>query len=386
MYIPIEDLLIPPSAYLYDRRSSPDIHVPYATGRRAFGVANPMPASSTGAVRLPRVLRESTNFLFIDHNIKTEGIFRISALSTTVDVLKEAYERGQKFIVWREGDCVLTYSHRKEGFGDIMVKDVEQTDGFGIHAAAGLIKRWYAELRDPLFPPNTYSALKRLYGDLRAQIDVSFLHQLISTDALLNQTARSILIMHLLPLLSKTSGYQDWNHMTPYNLAVCFAPNLLRGPDPTQDVEMASLVCRILEASILHWKTLQSSCYGADEHLFDELLRAPESVEDREDPLEETHPNSRRGSSQIDGIILVDEEIDDDELQTRPPLPPRPGPAIVQVQNYSGIVRRKPAPSVPPPPRYSTIIMDSALTTDILPAYNGNVVDRDNVNTSLPTY
>ena len=383
-YIPIEDLLISPSAYLYDRRCSPDIHVPYASGRRAFGVVKPLPTSSTGVVRLPRVLRESTNFLFMDQNIKTEGIFRVNALSTTVDILKEAYERGQKFIVWRAGDCVLTYSHWKEGIGNVMVNDIEQTEGFGVHPAAGLIKRWIAELRDPIFPPNIYPELKRLYGDLGTPIEISRLHQLIATDALLNSTSRSILNMYLLPLLSKTAGFQDWNHMTPYNLAVCFAPNLVRSPDPAEDVEMANLVRRILEAAISQWKALQLTCYGADEHLFGELLRAPEYIFDREDPLEDTNPNSRRGSSQTDGIIFVDNESDDDQSQTKPTLPPRPG-TTTQARNPLGVVRRKPAPSVPPPPRYSTIIMDDALA-DTLPAYNENLVGTNAVSASFSGY
>ena len=381
LYIPIEDLLIPPSAYLYDRRCSPNIHVPYASGRRAFGVVNPLPFSTAGTLRLPRVLRESTNFLFMDQNIKIEGIFRVNALSTSVDVLKEAYERGQKFIVWRAGDCVLTYSHWKEGIGNVMVNDIEQTDGFGIHPAAGLIKRWVSELREPIFPPNTYPELKALYGDLRKPIETSHLRQLITTDVLLNSTSRSILTMYLLPLLSKTAGFQDWNHMTPYNLAVCFAPNLVHGPDPVEDVEMANVVRRILEAAISQWGSLQSTCHGADEHLFGELLRAPESMEDREDPLEDIHPNSRRGSSQTDGIVLVDDDDDDDndQSQMRPTLPPRPGVAVTQ---GPGIVRRKPAPPVAPPPRYSTVITGNMPNIELLPAYDENLGGGNAMNTS----
>ena len=47
LYFPIENLLIPPSAYVTDRRRLPDIYVPYASGKRAFGTRNALPTSSS---------------------------------------------------------------------------------------------------------------------------------------------------------------------------------------------------------------------------------------------------------------------------------------------------------------------------------------------------
>ena len=88
---PIEDLLIPPSAYLTDRRLCSDIYAPYMSGKRAFAVGQALPVSSTGDVRLPRVLRESTSFVIIDPLIKTQGLFRINARAMEVEILKEAY-------------------------------------------------------------------------------------------------------------------------------------------------------------------------------------------------------------------------------------------------------------------------------------------------------
>lgn len=47
LYFPIENLLIPPSAYVTDRRRLPDIYVPYASGKRAFGTRNALLTSSS---------------------------------------------------------------------------------------------------------------------------------------------------------------------------------------------------------------------------------------------------------------------------------------------------------------------------------------------------
>ena len=141
---PIEDLLIPPSAYLTDRRLCSDIYAPYMTGKRAFATGQALPISSTGDVRLPRVLRESTSFLIIDPLIKTQGLFRINARAVEVEILKEAYDRAQKFIVWRDGATCQASPHWKVGLGLVWVDELEHTEGYGVHTAAGLIKQWYS--------------------------------------------------------------------------------------------------------------------------------------------------------------------------------------------------------------------------------------------------
>lgn len=108
LHLPIEKLLIPPSAYLQDRKAVPDIYAPFVTGRRAFGVKHPLPKNiDTGIKRLPRVLRETTSFILMPSNVTTEGLFRIPPHSTLQGVLKEAYDRGQQFVVWKENGATF---------------------------------------------------------------------------------------------------------------------------------------------------------------------------------------------------------------------------------------------------------------------------------------
>lgn len=57
LYFPIENLLIPPSAYVTDRRRLPDIYVPYASGKRAFGTRKALPTlSSSGGTYFKRLV------------------------------------------------------------------------------------------------------------------------------------------------------------------------------------------------------------------------------------------------------------------------------------------------------------------------------------------
>ncbi len=367
LHIPIEDLLIPPSAYMADRRHLPHIDAPYARGKRAFGVKQPLPLSSSGAVRLPRVLREATSFVLMDRLIKTEGVFRMSARAMTVDILKEAYDRGQKFIVWKEGNVVLTHNHRRDGFGDVWVDELDQCEGWELHAAAGLIKQWYKELRDPIFPQSCYAGLERFYGDPGIPFQISQLLAILNPDtewSPISKSSRTILVMHLLPLLSRIADFSEFNRMTPQNLAVCFAPTLLRSPDPIEDVKISAIIQRILEAMISHWNKHLAPKFDMDIYKFEESHRMPEALSDREDPLEETQQARSSEETQITGITLLDNDSSGEEEQDKdlepPPLPPRP--AILTDAGGQGEgssqLKRKPAPQVLPLPRYSMLIAE----------------------------
>lgn len=361
--------MIPPSAYLCDRRISPDIYAPYASGRRAFAVKEPLPLSSNGGHRLPRVLREATSFILMDDNVKVEGLFRIPPAAITVEILREAFDRAQKYIMWHEKDEAVIF-YRPER-GQVLSDCMSQTEGYGVHAAAGLIKLWYRELRQPIIPKTSYRQLIDLFGISDKSIDRQRLIELVSINSewsLLTETSRLILTKHLLPLLSRVAHFQAWNLMTPHNLATCVAPSLLCGPDPIEDARISSIISRILEAAIVLWDdTLAPICH-LDRATFEESLRVPAAAEDYEDPLEDdpASPSRTRSSDtealhvQKFGITLVDNDFSDTE-DSRPPLPPRPRvpPAADQVGSPGGsspVVRRRPVPAQELPPRYSVIM------------------------------
>lgn len=379
---------------MIDRRLSKDIHVPYTSGRRAFAMQQPLPVSASGIHRLPRVLREATSFVIMDSVVKTEGIFRISPRAMVVDILTEAYDRGQKFIVWREGNVALSHGHRREGVGEVWVDELEQTEGYDLHTAAALIKQWYKELREPIFPQTCYMALDKFYGsysEAKEPLKVSQLLDILSESdkwSPINTTAKKILTMHLLPLLSRVTEFQEWNQMTAYNLAVCFGPCLLRGPDPLEDVRIASIISRILMAMVMHWKEDLAPRFEMDFWKFEESLRMPEAVEDREDPLQDVQGRRSSLEAQTSGITLVDNDESDEEVE-KPPLPPRPvvspidsapRPAASPVESVSPdtAVRRKPAPPIQSLPRYSMVVTERPVTLEHIPFYN-TVPDEEEI-------
>lgn len=321
--------------------------------------------------------------MLIDPLVKTEGIFRVSARAQTVEVLKEAFERGQKFIVWRDSDTVLTFPHYREGSGTVAIEELDPLDGYDVHTAAALIKLWYHELREPILPSSSYQALEKLHSGPR-DLTQDQLYDLLSPNGEaftpFPPISRLILTTHLLPMLSRIAEHSDWNRMAPANLATVFAPNLLCGPDPIADLRMAATLQRMLISMISHWKTL-ALVLGCTDEAFESLLHLPESFSDYEDPLQEARNKggvSQGGATdQTNGIAMLENDndpsdgsIDEDDLVDddgqRPPLPPRPSAGVstedlttsTSSLSSAGPVRRKPAPAVVALPRYSTIVGD----------------------------
>ena len=372
----------------------------------------------------------------MDENVKTEGLFRINARAQTVEILKEAYDRGQKFVVWREREQVLASRHRREGTGDVSIKKLNQTDGYELNAAAALIKQWYKDLREPLFPQSSYQALEKFYSKPDISLDPAQLLAILSMgdewSPIGKRISRQILIMHLLPLLSRVAEFSDQNQMTAENLAVCFAPSLLCGPDPVEDLKMTLPIRRILVAMITHWKNDLAPLLDTNLEKYRESLEMPEAVDEREDPLEEeTMNDTAEVENQISGITLQDNEDSDEEMEgPPPPLPPRPlAPAIDRkplpidspiaesppnglsptnagrsdsfspvesgMTNGNSPLRRKPAPALMPLPRYSTIINDRPAAFQGMQYYNTVAPDEDDEigdeenddqNHELPSY
>ncbi|KAH6639494.1 divergent CRAL/TRIO domain-containing protein [Boeremia exigua] len=372
LYIPIENLLIPPSTYLTDRRISDDIFAPYASGRRAFAARDPFPFTNKGTTRFPRVLRETTSFILMEENITSEGLFRIPAHSKLREVLKEAYDRGQKFIMWKDNGVSLpvpTYPEAEHQ--DEILAEIDARDAYSVFMAAAMIKAWYASLRQPVFPSESYRDLKRLFGNSQQIPDLDQLRDLFSPASewsFLPAISREIVVRHLLPLLHEVASRQEQNKMTAENLAVCFAPALLCGPDQIEDAKMSSIIRRIFTHAVDMWgHGLREAC-GQEAATFKAQLELPSNMSEWDDPVEVSKGDDRDSiDEQMSGITLQDNEkapevytdyTEATSSATRPPpLPPRS--RIPSAKSSGDSVQRKPAPPLAVPPRYSTVISDA---------------------------
>jgi Rho GTPase-activating protein 1 len=308
----------------------------------------------------------------MEANIVSEGLFRVPPHAKLRDCLKEAYDRGQKYIVWKDNGVTLPvppYSNAEHQ--DEIIAEVDPKDAYSVFMAAALIKAWYASLRQPIFPTTAYGDLKRLYGDPQDVPDLDRLRDLFSPNSewsLLPGTSREIVVRHLLPLLDAVASRQEHNKMTAENLAVCFAPALLCGPDQIEDAKMSSIIRRVFTHAAEMWPNgLRDAC-GVSADAFHEELKLPRDEVDWEDPVEERRTSGEGRASleeQISGITLEDNEkpydtpysdVPHDDLP--PALPPRS--RVPSARSSTDSAKRKPAPPIQvAPPRYSTVISDA---------------------------
>lgn len=354
MHFPIEDLLIPQSAYLQDRKLASEIHAPHATGKRAFSARIPFPMGFDGKRRLPRVLRETTSFVLMEKVIQVEGIFRVSAHAKLKDVLKEAYDRGQKFIIWKDHlSCLSPPRYPNALKPREIVDEIDPAETYGPHMATGLIKLWYTELRDPIVPTSAYKEIMRLYGDPEMPSSLEQLVDLVSPRSEwspLPAMSREILVRHLLPVLSEVSAKQEKNKMTSDNLAICFAPTFVCGPDQIEDIKMSAIMRRVLVELVDQWPQLCLKC-GLDSKALWDDLKAPATIDEYEDPLDDTKvPVTAIGpvdiETQQNGIILQDNDI-----PTPEPIPPTIVPRDITTEHsgpYSNVHAAPEAPQLPP--------------------------------------
>ncbi|KAK0335752.1 hypothetical protein LTR94_011310 [Friedmanniomyces endolithicus] len=376
LHIPIERLLIPPSTYLVDRKYSTEIDVPYASGRRAFGARHSLPKNiDTGQTRLPRVLRETTSFILLQQNIASEGLFRIPPHSTLAGVLKESYDRGQQYIIWKEKTATVV----QPGIDPSLLNEVRLEDAYGVHLAASLIKLWYRELREPIIPESSYAELREKYGSPDAQVTPEDLAELIlvaSPTSPLAPTSRQILTRHLLPMLSAVAAHESQNKMNAENLAILFSMCLVCGSNQMEDAMMANVIKKILQAAISMWQELRRGL-GIDAGAFEADLQPPAELRDYEDPIEDESRHHRMSEGDAvenrEGHRIVMADLDGaPEPKRAPTLPLRPLRAraasaakqLLPNLEITSPVKRKPAPASASfehapatldPPRYSTV-------------------------------
>ncbi|KAF1814538.1 hypothetical protein P152DRAFT_392543, partial [Eremomyces bilateralis CBS 781.70] len=381
--IPIENLLIPTSAYLHDRRLSPDIYAPYSSGKRAFGARNPLPKSRKGNARFPRVLRETTSFIFMGDNPKTEGIFRVAPYSKVKEIIREAYDRGQKFIIWSENGVTYPVPNYPNAVdAESVISELHPSQCYGVHLAAGLIKNWYSELRQPIVPHGSYGALRQRYSQ-KPDFLLEDMEELISPASEwspLPDLSRQILIRHLLPMLAAITEYEPSNKMNAENLSVCFAPSMLCGPDQIEDAKISSVIRRILASAIQFWSQgLREAC-DISSGQFESDLETPPDVDDYDDPLERPRAGDETPQDyvkQMTGIALRENDGAEEQFAPPPPLPPRPSPQLGSRSTSANVLQRKPTPNLAAPPTYSTIfpVDNDNVAVAQSPTYTGRVAD-----------
>ncbi|CAG8452106.1 8016_t:CDS:2 [Ambispora leptoticha] len=213
LYVPLTQIEIPPLVYTYNLKFEEKITLqPTAydeNGSLMFGVPIEVLMGSEGEKGLPRVVKDCVTYLRAE-GLETEGIFRRSPSSVLLRQAREAYDRGNP----------------------INLAD------YGVHVAAVLLKMFFAQLPVSVFPAEIYETLRQIRMKNGHLERIEFIRETVFP-LLLPPVV--ILLHYVCSLLYEISKHEKVNRMTPYNLAVMMAPNLVHSGNPLLDVSMCVL-------------------------------------------------------------------------------------------------------------------------------------------------
>ena len=145
---------------------------------------------------IPFIVRACVEHILKGNNLLREGLFRISGIKTEIDSLKACFESGV------EADCTAAIANAE------------------IDAVAGLLKQYLRELPDPLFTYKHHGAF------VKAGVDKN-LGAVKATMQLLPLGHKETLLL-MMAFLTKVVEYQDQNKMQEANLAIVFAPTIMK--------------------------------------------------------------------------------------------------------------------------------------------------------------
>ncbi|KAI9350821.1 hypothetical protein BDR26DRAFT_930123 [Obelidium mucronatum] len=158
-----------------------------------------------GNVRqIPRVVELCIQTVEARGGIEAQGIYRLSGNAATIGKLKVAFNHGENIDLSAEDD---------------------------INVITGLLKSYFRELQNPLIPYDVYDQFiaSSKVGDYNDRL--IHLKNLIQALPPCNYTVLSYLLKHLKKIADKS----DINKMEQSNLAIVFAPTLIRTPEGTGD-------------------------------------------------------------------------------------------------------------------------------------------------------
>ncbi|XP_068187987.1 SLIT-ROBO Rho GTPase-activating protein 3 isoform X2 [Antennarius striatus] len=178
-----------------------------------------MSRTQSSGQQIPVVVESCIRFINL-HGLHHEGIFRVPGSQREVNLIRDAFERGDDPL--SDSECDLD-------------------------SVAGVLKLYFRGLEPPLFPYDSYSQLLEC-----VQIE-AVTEKVAQIKAIVSTFPRPLLIVlrYLFAFLNHVSQYSDENMMQPYNLAVCFGPSLLRGMDADDAVARQPQVNDLVKTMIL---------------------------------------------------------------------------------------------------------------------------------------
>uniref|UniRef100_A0A671S870 SLIT-ROBO Rho GTPase-activating protein 1-like n=1 Tax=Sinocyclocheilus anshuiensis TaxID=1608454 RepID=A0A671S870_9TELE len=164
-------------------------------------------------------------FFLLLLGLQHQGIFRVSGSQVEVNDIKNSFERGNDPLT-------------------------DEENNHDINSVAGVLKMYFRNLDNPLFPKEKFNDLIACVRDLYERA--------LSIRKILTTAPRPTLVVmrYLFAFLNHLSQYSDENMMDPGNLAICFGPTLMPTPDLLDQVSCQAHVNEIVKTIIIHHETI----------------------------------------------------------------------------------------------------------------------------------
>ncbi|ESN91993.1 hypothetical protein HELRODRAFT_194472, partial [Helobdella robusta] len=177
---------------------------------------------------IPLVIRSCTKIINL-YGMHHQGVFRIPGLQHEINEYKKMFEKGEEPILTK----------------------VETRD---INSVAGVLKLYFRELSEPLFPLQIFDELVACskYNIEDADEKKKCIERIQELLLPLPRTNLSV-IRYLFAFLNHSlSEYSDENMMDAHNLAVCFGPTLLPVPPDHDPVNHQNQINDLIEILIVY--------------------------------------------------------------------------------------------------------------------------------------
>ncbi|CAI5449752.1 unnamed protein product [Caenorhabditis angaria] len=188
---------------------------------RLFGGSLDEYVEATGE-EIPLLVESAIGYLS-RFSLRNQGLFRVSGSQSEINRFKEAYERGEDQFAYLE-------------------------DGTESNSAAGVLKLYFRELREPIFPIFMF---EQFCDCAKAESSLEFVRRARELVAKL-PISHILLLRFLFQFLSHLCEFADENMMEPHNLAICFGPTLLPIPEGKDQVFYHNYVNELVRNLILH--------------------------------------------------------------------------------------------------------------------------------------
>ncbi|XP_041347523.1 SLIT-ROBO Rho GTPase-activating protein 1-like isoform X3 [Gigantopelta aegis] len=175
---------------------------------------------------IPQIIRSCVRIINL-YGMHHQGIFRVSGSQLEIIQFKASFEAGD----------------------DPLMDVIDASD---INSVAGVLKLYFRELREPLFPLHLFDELVACTreDDTNRRVDKI-------RDLLMTLPRPTLIVMrYLFAFLNHLSEYSDENMMDPYNLAICFGPTLLPIPPDRDQVSYQASTNEIIKTIITNHEAI----------------------------------------------------------------------------------------------------------------------------------